>query len=127
MKCRFASIIIPLIYIALVMGFVPQNHRNSRSHYHQLMQLQNQAGSGIDTTENPCNYFQDNSFEKSKNSRESQIDHINLFNITLNINIEKSSSIDKLWKKARKVLATMVLIPILLGGKYLYLLSYYRI
>lgn len=101
------------------MGFVPQNHRNSHSHYHQLMQLQNQAGSGIDTAENVHNYIKDCIFEKSKNARESQINHINLLDRKLDINKENINGIDNLWKKARRVLATTVLLPVLLGGNYL--------
>jgi hypothetical protein len=83
------------------------------------MQLQNQAGSGIDTAENVHNYIKDGIFEKSKNARESQINHINLFDRKLDINKEKISGIDNLWKKARRVLATVVLLPVLLGGNYL--------
>lgn len=136
MKISSLPIII-CIYVALAFGYIPNNHKNNRQqHYYQLQsQSINHVNSynniDISISQYLTNHFKNiKKFEIEKNDRKSQINNYNSnINNNINDNLEnvykENSTIliakkvpFRFWRKLRKVLGTLSLIPGLLGGMY---------
>ena len=105
-KLPFSTVIITCVYVALTVGYVP--HRSTNCH--QLLRLNLQSDTSSVTSPEVLNFLESR-FESQKVFDEPKLK-------AAAVNVKKGGmNMDKLWRMTRRTVASLTMVPLLLGGK----------
>ena len=110
MKYPSSTVIIICLYVALTVGFVPHHHNQ----YRQLSQTHLPSAPSSITSSEVLNYL-DAKFGRKQQLVDVEVG-LDLAILDESLDIPADLNIAQLWKRAKRTIVSLAVIPLLLGG-----------